>query len=320
MPDAPFSEHCLNCGHDTAEAVYCPACGQKNEPPANSVVAIASDYAEDVLALDGKFLRSLVPLLLRPGRLTAEYMAGRKQRYVRPLRLYLILSLAFFFALSIQAGLSGDDDSSQVIITNDEGERVALPGGTGALPDSTREKVERARASAWSDSSGNIGFDDSGDKLNVNIGRTGWAFADSQLARREAYLRTLDSEEFVRRMKRSLRANFPKLLFLLLPLFALLLQLLYLRQQRYYLQHFVFALHLHSVFFALLLLGLAAPWGWLDLLLGLYGVVYLYVAMLVVYRQGWLKTAFKYGFFFMGYTFLFAVGAGLGALFTLLTL
>lgn len=320
MPDAPYSDRCLNCGQDTAGAVYCPSCGQKNEAPASSLRSIASDYAEDVLAFDGKFFRSVGPLLLRPGRLTEEYMAGRKQRYIRPLRLYLVLSLAFFFVLGIQAGLSGDDDSSQLILTNDEGGRVGLEGGLEALTDSTREELRRARREAWSDSSGNIGLDDSGDKLTVNFGRTGWGFADSQLARREVYLRTLDSGEFVRRLKSSLRANFPKLLFLLLPLFALLLQLLYARQRRYYLQHFVFALHLHSLFFALLLLGLASPWGWLNSLLALYGAAYLYVAMLRVYRQGWLKTGFKYSFFMAGYTLLFALGAGVGALFTILTL
>ncbi|MDX1674392.1 MAG: DUF3667 domain-containing protein [Longimicrobiales bacterium] len=89
----------------------------------------------------------------------------------------------------------------------------------------------------------------------------------------------------------------PTLMFVLLPLFAGVLKLLYLRRGRYYAEHFVFLLHVHSFVFLLatvMLLAGGRVGGWLEAILGLWIVVYIYLAMKRVYGQGWLRTLAKY--------------------------
>lgn len=90
----------------------------------------------------------------------------------------------------------------------------------------------------------------------------------------------------------------PTMMFLLLPVFAGILKLLYIRRRRYYAEHFVFLLHVHSFVFVLATVMLLLPDDWLaglpEVALGLWILVYIYMAMKRVYGQGWLKTFAKY--------------------------
>ncbi|MDQ3605149.1 MAG: hypothetical protein M3418_03020 [Gemmatimonadota bacterium] len=98
----------------------------------------------------------------------------------------------------------------------------------------------------------------------------------------------------------------PRLMFVLLPLFALLLKLLYLRQRRFYAEHFIFALHFHAFIFgsfALLLLLPSEPW---TPLIVLWMHLYLWVAIKYVYRQSWLMTSAKFVLLFSSYSLALA--------------
>lgn len=102
----------------------------------------------------------------------------------------------------------------------------------------------------------------------------------------------------------------PTMMFLLLPVFAGILKLLYIRRRRYYAEHFVFLLHVHSFVFILATIMLVLPdhWlgGWPEVLLGLWIVVYIYMAMKRVYGQGWLKTFAKY--WILGWMYFWILG------------
>jgi hypothetical protein len=100
---------------------------------------------------------------------------------------------------------------------------------------------------------------------------------------------------------RSTIAQLPTVMFLLLPLFALLLKLIYVRRGWFYSEHLVFALHTHAfafLAFAVMaaLLGSSGGARWAVLVSQLLAVaipVYFYVAQKRVYAQGWLKTGLK---------------------------
>ncbi len=62
------------------------------------------EIAGDVFALDARLWRTLAPLFLRPGFLTHEYFAGRRVRYVPPLRLYVFAAIAFFAVMAVTGG------------------------------------------------------------------------------------------------------------------------------------------------------------------------------------------------------------------------
>lgn len=89
---------CLNCGELVAQR-YCPACGQEAAHTLQRPFReIAGEVLDETIALDSRFGHTLRPLLLSPGFLTAEYLAGRKARYTAPLKLYLLFSFLFFVA------------------------------------------------------------------------------------------------------------------------------------------------------------------------------------------------------------------------------
>lgn len=92
--DAPTSA-CLNCGTGL-DGPYCHHCGQAARSPLQPAGIVARDLVEEFLDLDNRVLRSLKALLLRPGFLTLEYVAGRRRRWTTPLRLYLLGALVYF--------------------------------------------------------------------------------------------------------------------------------------------------------------------------------------------------------------------------------
>lgn len=86
---------CHNCGA-SAPGRYCPQCGQETNLALPAVAAFLRDAAGRYIAFDGRTWRTLRDLLFHPGFLTREYFAGRRRRYIRPGRLFIVLSLAMF--------------------------------------------------------------------------------------------------------------------------------------------------------------------------------------------------------------------------------
>lgn len=98
--EGPF---CRDCGA-RADINFCPVCSQETRIEMPTVGHFVAEFAEQTLALQGQLWRTLYSLLFKPGQLTLDYVAGRRQRYVRPLRLYLAISISFFAVLGITAG------------------------------------------------------------------------------------------------------------------------------------------------------------------------------------------------------------------------
>jgi hypothetical protein len=86
---------CLNCG-EALSGPYCHACGQKSGGPPLHLHDLLHELAHELLHFDSKIWRTLRFLLVAPGTLTREYIEGRRVRYVGPVRLFLVASVAFF--------------------------------------------------------------------------------------------------------------------------------------------------------------------------------------------------------------------------------
>jgi hypothetical protein len=99
---------CPNCGSGMEqEQQYCGTCGQvviRNEGIGGFIEQFVGDY----FTFDSKIVRSLVPLLVRPGVLTDEYMKGRRARYIAPLRMFIFLSILFFLVIGWSGGAGGN--------------------------------------------------------------------------------------------------------------------------------------------------------------------------------------------------------------------
>jgi hypothetical protein len=112
----------------------------------------------------------------------------------------------------------------------------------------------------------------------------------------------------------------PHMVFILLPLFAFILKLLYIRRRRYYAEHFVFALHVHAFVFMMFILMLAFRNTNVNLVLLAWTSVYTWLAMKKVYRQGVFRTTFKYAALGFAYSFALMIALALTVVVTLLLL
>lgn len=268
---------CPNCGAP-AEGRFCSACGQRQGRRLASIRGMLAAALADQFSLDATLPRTLGGLL-RPGYLTREYLAGRIARYIPPLRLYLVSSLLFFFALSWTVA-PGEAPS-------------AGDAGTAASVAETGAEAEVGPA-----------------RMNIQVdivdrdttGLSGWERAVVRtLVRRVDRLRGMTVAEFESRFLTGLQRNAPKAVFVLIPVFALCLKLLYLRRRRLYAEHFVFALHVHAFAFLLFTLMLLIPGGLDVLVLLLLLAAYLFSALHRVYRQSVPGTLLKYSLLVGGY-------------------
>lgn len=88
---------CPDCGSH-AVATFCAHCGERQPSHADYTARhIAGEVLSEFVSVDGRLWRSIVALLSKPGFLTAEYFAGRRNRYMRPFGLFVMLNVAFFF-------------------------------------------------------------------------------------------------------------------------------------------------------------------------------------------------------------------------------
>lgn len=96
---------CLNCGHplDMSDK-YCPSCSQANSTKKLTLIDFFDEFFSNIISYDSRLLKTLAALLLRPGRITKDYIAGKRVSYTNPFRFLLSLGIIYFLLMSI----SGD--------------------------------------------------------------------------------------------------------------------------------------------------------------------------------------------------------------------
>ena len=288
---------CPGCGADVT-AAYCAQCGQRVTTPVVSVRRLLRDVLEDQFSINGTLPRTLAALFFKPGWLTNEYLRLRISPYVPPFRLYLVASVLFFLVISFRTG--------QPTLTVED--RAELDSIGRALHDSAAAR--RARGEPPPRQRFGISIDPTqpnwAENVTVNLGN------ERLNAMIRARLQTLGNrppEEALGRVTRGVLENAPKVMFLLLPLYAFLLKLLYIRSKRYYVEHFIFALHVHAFAFVLFLpVTLLQHVPYVPIILIAWLMLYFWLALKRVYRQGWVKTTVKW--VLLGQTYGIAVGFG----------
>ncbi|MCW8126826.1 DUF3667 domain-containing protein [Microbulbifer halophilus] len=325
-------ETCANCGTGLL-GPHCYACGQPVRGMVRHLSSIVGDLFDTLLALDSRIVRTLWPLFARPGFLTREYFAGRRVRYVSPVRLFIFLCLsAFFFAkLNSGAGEVTDNfraadspaevrqhlEASLAELEQTRRELAGSPAILLALSEAEQELHRQAQQRIVA-----LGGAEAGDLPPLET--TGWDPRESpldidgippatnrwlteQAVNLDGNWASIRSDP--ERMKELLFGAIPTALFILLPIFALLLRLLYLFERRLYMEHLIVALHSHAalclVLMVAILLGGVRAWLGPDRVLAticdattaillLWMPLYLLLMQKRVYDQGWPMTLAKY--------------------------
>lgn len=329
LPDHP---NCLNCGAEL-RGQYCGDCGQRARSRLISLWELVKDAFGDLLELDSRLWRTVIPLLIRPGKLTLDYLQGRRARYMPPFRMYLVLSVVFF----VVAFFDPREDLSLLFEPEPEPPPEETTEEDGAArTDKAREVIDRlesegvltadqareARREAESDSDKGMhvnilntteddGFNFQLDEETGECTFTGIERLPPWLQRRltkerlEGTCERIGADEG-KTLGALILDNIPVALIVLLPLMALVFKSLYPLSRRYFVEHLLFFIHYHSFFFLLLTLQIlfarfaslvGIPEGLYVTILvaaSLYVPVYLYKAMRHVYAQGHILTTLKF--------------------------
>ena len=252
---------CLNCGSEL-RGRFCSACGQRAISPYPTVGEMIGDAWQELSGYDGRFARTFRLLLGRPGGLTVDTLEGRRARYISPIRLYLAASLAYFLVAAAIPNIRVPQPAS----IPGSGVTVRVDGSGAVAPLSQEQRDTALR----------------------DIERAPWWL--------RMFLRPAieDPGGFRTRFLQSL----PRVLFALVPVFAGIVALFY--RRRGYVQHLVFAVHLHAAIFITLavreLAQLTRSLAILTIfeLAALVAIVgYSLLAFRRVYGEGWPRVVAK---------------------------
>lgn len=298
------TENCRNCG-EVLTGQHCSHCGQRAQVRVLSLGALLRDLLGDLVNFDSRLWRTLWPLAAKPGHLTLEYLRGRRTRYTPPFRMYLLLSLVFFLIASLESGTG-------------RGTEVMRADGTQSKAAGT---IAPTRSTDTSQSDDRAAAEQSCDAQHMKISLPA-PFAHHEPQLRQACRKILDdSQGFAKAVLR----NVPKMMFIFLPLIAVVMYLLYLGSGRYYVEHLLFVVHFHTSFFlgasvigalqlAAALLQATPVGAAIATVAGLgatafmaYLPWYLYRAMRNVYGQSRPTTLFKFAALGAGYLFCLAL-------------
>jgi hypothetical protein len=272
---------CRNCGA-AASGTYCTACGQETSLALPTVRALLREAAGRYVAFDGRMWRTLIGLC-RPGFLTLEYFAGRRRRYIRPARLFLVFSIGLFALLRFVGG--SERLLEQGLTSAREGEQqlevATAPTGQANVRPGEKKRALDDATSGSSDISGAL----------VEFGDAPWV---SPLRERAKQFRRLPRQEQVEQIFSGVLRYGPYAMFALLPLFALLLKMVYvgrarcypLRPRRYA-AHLVFGAHNHAFLFLVVVPLVLLPRGAVRTALIIWVMVYLLLSMHAVYGGRW---------------------------------
>ena len=369
--------NCENCGTALA-GEYCSACGQHAIDYRRSIWRVAIDALDSFFNWDTKFLKSVGILLTRPGKLTNDFNAGRRVRYVHPLRLYLLASIAFFLIAKL-VNLTGMNANQPIQLSAADRAEVDKALGKLTGPESPLTPEQRARLDAvrarWTapetdeTPAARAVFDKAmlrlprlaerkklrpkdierletalglaegiGAKLDIPAPEgppTADGIAPALAASPppipapsggliqfdnnddgkprdpfEKWLETRVKEKVGEDGTKAtlfldtLRSNVPTMMLCCVPLFAFVLKVLYFRQRRYYVEHLVYALHIHTFAYVAVVVITLASMGLQHTLpavqtiatvvLSLIAVVQVFLSIRRVYGQGWFMTTFKF--------------------------
>ena len=342
--------HCENCGAQLTGR-YCAQCGQAAIDYRRSFRHVIVDALDSFLNWDSKFFATIGLLIAKPSRLTNEFLAGRRVRYLHPARLYLLVSILFFFAVSywaksihIQPGknLSPDvraeveADLQKENLTPQQRAKVekALSLGNEA-PDAAATANEKIKPKNSADAAAKPGEtpnkesanDSSSDGSFLQVGHGPTATPSNAF---EKWIEDRAKEKIGEHGTKfqlfliTVVSNLPYMMLCCIPLFAFVLKILYIRKHVFYIDHLVYSLHIHTfAYVGIMLIGLAtiglsraAPpllAGWIVGLLWFAFAIQIFLSIRRVYRQGWFFSTFK--FFAGGFVYLIVLCMALAATF-----
>lgn len=329
---------CLNCG-TILKGKFCHNCGQENLQMKESFGHMMNHAISDYFHFDDQFFSTIKPLFFKPGFLSIEYLAGRRARYLHPVKMYIFISL-IYFVLLFQSGAQpvkidetdGKKGADKTIVNTDKQLDSVIKDPEVPVY-AKNEMIKAKKLYATTDTNNN---NDNKSVRNYNglsplthdTTYAEYSLEQKKLPadKRDGFLlnlynkKTFEYQEKYGSMAREvffdeLKHNIPKMMFLMLPLCALIFQIVFWSSKKYYVENLIYTFHLHCFLFlfltVIMLLQIIIPtsWhlsDWISLLATVCIIWYLYKSLIIFYQRSAFRTitklfgaAFMYLFAFM---------------------
>jgi hypothetical protein len=251
---------CLNCRH-VVEKRYCPNCGQENTDTRKTFHHLFVHFFEDLTHYENAFWKTIKNLYLRPSSLTKEYLSGKRLSYLAPVRLYIFISFITFFLIALLPNSEDEYINANQTIT------LKVTGKDGKVHDSIikQKKIKLAdilKANEEEQKKNHL----SNEKINesfLNFGYKNLRELDScqkngpsnekldeweySIVKKTLIVKSKYSQqELMEKFFEQAKHDFPKTLFIYMPLFAFILWLFHGKKRWYYFDHGIFTLHYFS--------------------------------------------------------------------------
>lgn len=322
-------KNCLNCGH-AVEDRFCTHCGQENLELKDTAIHLMLHYIQDLFHYDGKLWHTMKSLVTSPGLVAKEYLEGRRQRYLEPIRFYVFASTVFFLTFFLYIGdetvNSSDAPATNYTkrLYNLKQEKTFVEGTAdtvhaNALINTVQRISGMQEISVDTDS---LAVDSTTTLQEIGVADTledegeqmSWIeqFFEN---RYEAWTEEVyekyegDKQKANSVLGEKVVHSLPQLFFLSLPFFAFFLKLMYIRSKRKtYVEHFVFSIYHYAYLFGVMFLfylmpAMAKMLGstmedviieWITLFVVFYPLIYLFLSMRRFYEDRWVVLSLKF--------------------------
>jgi hypothetical protein len=259
---------CLNCNHAVIER-FCPNCGQENTKTSKSFHHLFVHFFEDLTHYDNAFWRTIFYLFFKPAALTIAYLSGKRLSFLAPIRLYIFISFITFLLISLfplDSAVKSETKKDQVIVPSLDSlhiEEKSVDGLTkvGILSQKNNdtikkilqqtEEIDKKEVADFGYKSINeLDSIQKNGTAKVKVSSTEYWFLKKWLAVKEENT----NEEIIEKFSDSFTNNLPKVLFMYMPVFALILWLFHHKKKWVYFDNGIFTLHYFSFLLLLILI------------------------------------------------------------------
>lgn len=278
------NEPCRNCATVFC-GNYCPNCGQEALTGAPTTMGFIYEFLTRNILERGKLPKTLWQLLRYPGSLTVDFLEGRRQRSIRPVRLYFGLSVLYFLLLSLTSNFGADFaknfDNNEKPASQDEagksdaGNKKHWQGAAPPLRSALKPSLEASPKE--------LEFLDQIFPPDVAMA----------LKRRISRYSNLPQHQAAQELMSGMMQQIPKAMFFLLPVFAFILKCLFFTRRIPYGAHLLFAFHYHAMLFVCLLVLLLPQPGIMEFIIFMWACLYLPFALRKTYDIGWWATLWR---------------------------
>jgi hypothetical protein len=352
----PFT-HCENCGTEL-RGHCCYQCGQDAVDYHRSFGHVLLELLDEFVNWDSKIFGTIGLLIAKPWRLTNDFIEGKRVRHAHPLRLYLIASVLFFFAvnygakgLRIEPGKIPQDKQAEVgaaiekkrdqierdldkeNLTPDQRRKTEEVLNSLSKPNPSPTASPSPTTSASPAAAATVSPTESNRRDYGAVGDRPFLVFDEKESSSTPFERWLEARAKEKMGEHgtkmglfisTLFSNLPYMMLCCIPLFAFVLKVLYVRRRVFYIDHLIYALHIHTFLYTGIMLIVLITMGvnriipgqfagWLIAALWVTFVAQIFLSIRRVYRQGWLISALK--FFTGGIVYLMVLLLALAATF-----